>query len=132
MNEMARAVQHQAALLLGSLGWHEPHVGPGDCLANDRESLSVLLKEVLAGQAMAIHSHETFGEYRARLIAGELASAKAREAALRAEVARLKLESESGGQPPLLSSYYHRGGEVRKRAKAQWFDLVGFRFDQSR
>jgi hypothetical protein len=27
-------VQHQAALLLGSLGWHEPHVGPGDCLAN--------------------------------------------------------------------------------------------------
>src|SRR6478735_5397298 len=31
---MARAVQHQAALLLGSLGWHEPHVGPGDCLAN--------------------------------------------------------------------------------------------------
>src|SRR6476469_1675538 len=32
--QMARAVQHQAALLLGSLGWHEPHVGPGDCLAN--------------------------------------------------------------------------------------------------
>src|ERR1035437_7197437 len=31
---MARAVQHQAALLLGSLGWHKPHVGPGDCLAN--------------------------------------------------------------------------------------------------
>src|ERR1700692_4172021 len=32
--QMARAVQHQAALLLGSLGRHEPHVGPGDCLAN--------------------------------------------------------------------------------------------------
>ena len=31
---MACAVQHQAALLLGSLGWHEPHVGPGDRLAN--------------------------------------------------------------------------------------------------
>src|SRR5258706_1784118 len=32
--QVARAVQHQATLLLGSLGWHEPHVGPGDCLAN--------------------------------------------------------------------------------------------------
>lgn len=56
---------------------------------NERESLSVLLTEVLAGQAMAVHSHDTFGKYRARLIAGELVSAKAREAALRAEVARL-------------------------------------------
>ena len=32
--QMARAVEHQAALLLGSLGWHELHVGPGDCLAD--------------------------------------------------------------------------------------------------
>src|SRR5664279_5510854 len=32
--QMARAVQHQTALLLGGLGWHEPHVGPGDRLAN--------------------------------------------------------------------------------------------------
>jgi hypothetical protein len=32
--QMARAVQHQAALVLGGLGWHEPHVGPGDRLAN--------------------------------------------------------------------------------------------------
>src|ERR1700692_1359092 len=32
--QMTRAVQHQAALLLGSLGRHEPHVGPGDRLAN--------------------------------------------------------------------------------------------------
>src|SRR5204863_6898010 len=32
--QMARAVEHQAALLLGSLGWHEPHVGPGHCLAD--------------------------------------------------------------------------------------------------
>jgi hypothetical protein len=27
--QMARAVEHQAALLLGSLGRDEPHVGPG-------------------------------------------------------------------------------------------------------
>jgi len=32
--EMARAMQHQAALLLGGLGLHEPHVGPGDRLAD--------------------------------------------------------------------------------------------------
>src|SRR5271169_6395165 len=32
--QMTRAVQHQAALLLGSLGRHEPHVGSGDRLAN--------------------------------------------------------------------------------------------------
>ena len=31
---MASAVKHQAALLLGCLGWHEPHVGSGDRLAN--------------------------------------------------------------------------------------------------
>jgi hypothetical protein len=63
-----------------------------------REPLSLLLAEVLAGHAISVHSHETIGEYRARLIAGELASTKAREAALRAEVTRLKLELTSGGE----------------------------------
>ena len=29
---MARTMKHQAALLLGCLGWHEPHVGSGDRL----------------------------------------------------------------------------------------------------
>ena len=32
--QMASTVKHQAALLLGCLGWHEPHVGSGDRLAN--------------------------------------------------------------------------------------------------
>src|ERR1700694_50896 len=32
--QMAGAVEHQAALLLGGLGWYKPHVSPGDCLAN--------------------------------------------------------------------------------------------------
>src|SRR6266404_7057835 len=36
--QMACAVKHQATLLLGRLGWHEPHVGSGDRFAN---SLSV-------------------------------------------------------------------------------------------
>ena len=31
---MACAVKHQAALLLGRLGWHEPHVGSGDGFTN--------------------------------------------------------------------------------------------------
>ena len=31
--QMARSLQHQATLLLWGLGWHEPHVGPGDRLA---------------------------------------------------------------------------------------------------
>src|SRR3982074_516953 len=32
--QMACAVKHQAALLLGRLGWHKPTVGSGDRLAN--------------------------------------------------------------------------------------------------
>src|ERR1700721_4825034 len=31
---MASTVKHQAALLFGILGWHEPHGGSGDRLAN--------------------------------------------------------------------------------------------------
>src|SRR3954452_20908097 len=31
---MARAMEHQAALLLRRLGLHKPHVCPGDCFAN--------------------------------------------------------------------------------------------------
>ena len=31
---MARAMEHQPALLLGRLGWHEPHIGPCDCFTN--------------------------------------------------------------------------------------------------
>src|SRR6267154_5760538 len=32
--QMTSAVKHQAALLFRRLGWHEPHVGSGDCFAN--------------------------------------------------------------------------------------------------
>src|SRR6478752_1358731 len=41
--QMARAVQHQATLLLWSLGWHEPHVGLGDRLANGLRVSRVIL-----------------------------------------------------------------------------------------
>ena len=40
---MAGTVEHQAALLLGSLGWHEPHVGPCDGLANGLRVSRVIL-----------------------------------------------------------------------------------------
>ena len=30
--QVARAVEHHVALLLGCLGWHEPHIGPDDRL----------------------------------------------------------------------------------------------------
>jgi hypothetical protein len=32
--QMARAVKHEAALLLRRLGWHEPHIRLGDRLAD--------------------------------------------------------------------------------------------------
>jgi hypothetical protein len=92
---------------------------------DERESLPVLLTEVFAGQAMAIHSHETFGEYQARLIAGELASAKAREAALRAEVARLKLELASGGQTQAEIDELRAAIEL-ERSLRQDADLAAF------
>jgi hypothetical protein len=46
--EMACAMQHQAALLLGSLGRHEPHVGPGDRLT-DRLGVSGIVLLSLEG-----------------------------------------------------------------------------------
>src|SRR5258706_2684522 len=42
--QMAGAMEHQATLLFGGLGWYKAHVGPGDCLANGlRVSRIVLL-----------------------------------------------------------------------------------------
>jgi len=40
---MAGAVEHQAALVLGSLGWYKPRVGPGDCLANGLRVSRIIL-----------------------------------------------------------------------------------------
>src|ERR1700758_63133 len=40
---MARPMEHQAALLLGRLGLNEPHVCPGDCLADSLGVGSIVL-----------------------------------------------------------------------------------------
>jgi hypothetical protein len=58
-------------------------------------ALAVALGEVFGESDAGGDSPKTLGEYRAQLIATELASAKAREAALRVEIARLKLASTS-------------------------------------
>jgi hypothetical protein len=90
-----------------------------------QESLSAFLTEVLAGQAIGVHSHETLGEYRARLIAGELASVKAREAVLRAEVARLKLELTHVGQTQTEIDELRTAIEL-ERSLRQEADLAAF------
>jgi hypothetical protein len=92
---------------------------------NQLESLSGLLTAVLAGPAAGDHSHESFGEYRARLIAGELASARAREAALRAEVSRLKLELASDGQTQTELDELRTAIEL-ERSLRQEADLAAF------
>ena len=92
---------------------------------DEHDSLAALLTEVLAGQAMGVHSHETLGEYRARPIAGELASVKAREAALRAEVARLKLELTTIGHTQADIDELRAAIEL-ERSLRQEADLAAF------
>ena len=41
--QMARAMEHQTALLLGRLGRDEPHIGPGDSLADGLRVRSIVL-----------------------------------------------------------------------------------------
>src|SRR4029077_12649891 len=89
------------------------------------ESLSLLLTGVLADQAIAVHGHETLGEYRARLISGELASVKAREVALRAEIARLKLELTSASQTQTEIDELRTAIEL-ERSLRQEADLAAF------
>ena len=43
MKQMARAMEHQAALLLGRLGRDEPHVRPGDGLADGLRISGIVL-----------------------------------------------------------------------------------------
>jgi hypothetical protein len=92
---------------------------------DEHGSLAALLTEVLAGQAIGVHSNETSGEYRARLITGELASVKAREAALRAEVARLKLELTSVGQTQVEIDELRTAIELERSLRAE-ADLAAF------
>src|SRR3979411_705567 len=58
--QMACAVKHQAALLLGRLGWHKPHVGSGDRLAN-RLSVSCIVLLTLDVGLHVSRRHQSHG-----------------------------------------------------------------------
>jgi hypothetical protein len=62
------------------------------------DPLSAILKDVLADQVAQSDTHKTLGEYRAQLIATELLSAKAREAALRVEIVRSRLDAAKAAE----------------------------------
>jgi hypothetical protein len=47
--QMASTVKHQAALLLGFLGWHKPHVGSSDRLANRLGTSRIVLMPLDVG-----------------------------------------------------------------------------------
>ncbi|WP_038950448.1 hypothetical protein [Bradyrhizobium genomosp. III] len=85
--------------------------------AND--SLSTVLRNVLSDQATERDSHKTLGEYRAQLIATELASAKAREAALRVEIARLKLESTNAADTQVQIEELRLAVDLEREARQQ-------------
>src|SRR5260370_1901453 len=57
--EMACAMQHQAALLLGGLGLNEPHVGPGDRLADRLGVSGIVLLSLDVGFDIG-RRHETY------------------------------------------------------------------------
>lgn len=83
------------------------------------DALSTVLRNVLGDQVTEEDSHKTLGEYRAQLIATELASAKAREAALRVEIARLKLESASAADTQVQIEELRLAVDLEREARQQ-------------
>ena len=57
--QMARAVEHQAALLLGCFGGNEPHVGPGDRFADGLSVCSIVLLPLHIGLHVG-RRHQTY------------------------------------------------------------------------
>lgn len=83
------------------------------------DSLSTVLRNVLGDQVTERDSHKTLGEYRAQLIATEHAFAKAREAALRVEIARLKLESANATDTRVQIEELKLAVDVEREARQQ-------------
>jgi hypothetical protein len=81
--------------------------------------LSIVLRNFLGNQVTEQVSHKTLGEYRAQLIATELASAKAREAALRVEIARLKLESANAADARVQIEELRLAVDLEREARQQ-------------
>ncbi|MGY3610402.1 MULTISPECIES: hypothetical protein [unclassified Bradyrhizobium] len=96
------------------------HVGGIIFFVNgSNDALSTVLRNVLGDQVTERDSHKTLGEYRAELIATELASAKAREAALRVEIARLKLESASAADTQVQIEGLRLAVDLEREARQQ-------------
>ncbi|MGJ5154154.1 hypothetical protein [Bradyrhizobium sp. HKCCYLR1023] len=83
------------------------------------DELSTTLGQVLGGHSAERDNHKTLGEYRAQLVATELASAKAREAALRVEIARLKLESASAADTQAQIEELQLAVDLEREARQQ-------------
>ena len=47
--QVPRAMEHQAALLVGRLGRHKPHVGPGHCLTDCLRISGIILVPLHVG-----------------------------------------------------------------------------------
>lgn len=82
-------------------------------------ALTTTLGEVLGDQGSVQEGHKTLGEYRAQLIATELASAKAREAALRVDIARLRLNSTSAADTQVQIEELRLAIDLEREARQQ-------------
>src|SRR5277367_5727297 len=71
--QMASAVKHQTTLLLRRLGWHEPHVGSGDRLANRLCVSHVVLPPFEKRRQEFVHCVSTFRFQAASAIVGHAA-----------------------------------------------------------
>jgi hypothetical protein len=83
------------------------------------DALAVALDEVFGESDAVEDNSKTLGEYRAQLIATELASAKAREAALRVEIARLKLTSTSASDTQVEIEELKLAIDLEREARQQ-------------
>jgi hypothetical protein len=82
-------------------------------------SLAATLGETLGDRDAVQDSHKPLGEYRAQLIATELASTKAREAGLRVEIARLKLDATSAADTQFQIEELRLAIDLEREARQQ-------------
>jgi hypothetical protein len=81
--------------------------------------LTATLGEVLGHRDAVQDSLKTLGEYRAQLIATELASAKAREAFLRVEIARLKLDATNAANTQVQIEELRLAVDLEREARQE-------------
>lgn len=81
------------------------------------KTLSAALEHVLAGRVATRDNQQNFGEQRARLIGTELAFARASEASLRVELARLKLELTSAATAHVQIEELRQAIDVEREAR---------------